>query len=253
MNATIENLRIFLEERDIGGFLAAYETMVPGADVLSSQLTKITQQIFRRRTRSRRGLLIAGDTVRLWRLVRCGRLLVVDTSCSKASMHCLMPHGARSRDPDAPLPTKLLTYREAPEGSVPGRRSARPCSGSRDQPGRCGAHAPHRDGQRIYSRASAFRADLMTFRKSVCASTQPREFFRRCGNSSPACAPTPTCRYVISWMSMASSFVFQIDTGAIRGRHRSMFCYAPRTKIPWLVSSWTELGMMTMMSANETN
>lgn len=46
MNATIENLRIFLEERDIGGFLAAYETMVPGADVLSSQLTKITQQIF---------------------------------------------------------------------------------------------------------------------------------------------------------------------------------------------------------------
>ena len=29
MNATIENLRIFLEERDIGGFLAAYETMVP--------------------------------------------------------------------------------------------------------------------------------------------------------------------------------------------------------------------------------
>ena len=80
MNATIENLRIFLEERDIGGFLAAYETMVPGADVLSSQLTKITQQIFPTVLHEKltRGALVAGDTVRLWRLVRCGRLLVVD-------------------------------------------------------------------------------------------------------------------------------------------------------------------------------
>ena len=41
MNGTIENLRIFLEERDIGGFLAAYETMVPGADVLSLNVAQI--------------------------------------------------------------------------------------------------------------------------------------------------------------------------------------------------------------------
>ena len=120
MNATIENLRIFLEERDIGGFLAAYETMVPGADVLSSQLTKITQQIFPTVLHEKltRGALVAGDTVRLWRLVRCGRLLVVDNDLLEGINALLDAAWREVEGPDAPLPTKLLTYREAPEGSV---------------------------------------------------------------------------------------------------------------------------------------
>ena len=179
MNATIENLRIFLEERDIGGFLAAYETMVPGADVLSSQLTKITQQIFPTVLHEKltRGALVAGDTVLLWRLVRCGRLLVVDNDLLEGINALLDAAWREVEGPDAPLPTKLLTYREAPEGSVQGRRSARLAAA--DMTGQ-GDVVPMR---RIVM-ASAFTlgpvhlSDLMTFRKSVCASSQEREFLQ---------------------------------------------------------------------------
>jgi hypothetical protein len=119
MNATIENLRIFLEERDIGGFLAAYETMVPGADVLSSQLTKITQQIFPTVLHEKltRGALVAGDTVRLWRLVRCGRLLVVDNDLLEG-INALL----------GTMPTKHLKYCPPTEHnlSTAGRCATRP-------------------------------------------------------------------------------------------------------------------------------
>ncbi|PKO41101.1 MAG: hypothetical protein CVU33_00895, partial [Betaproteobacteria bacterium HGW-Betaproteobacteria-6] len=46
MNAIIENLRTCLEERDISGFLEAYEGIVSGADFRTGQLTGITQRIF---------------------------------------------------------------------------------------------------------------------------------------------------------------------------------------------------------------
>lgn len=177
MNAIIENLRTCLEERDISGFLEAYDGMVPGADFRTGQLTGITQRIFptvlRDMLASR--ALLAADVVRLWRLVRCGRLLVVHNDLLEGINALLDVAWREVEGPDAPLPAKLVTYREAAD-SMPGQRSARP------------AAAATSDGDVVPMRrivmASAFTlgpvhlSDLMTFRKCVCASSQEREFLQ---------------------------------------------------------------------------
>ncbi|MBK8358714.1 MAG: hypothetical protein IPL15_06910 [Comamonadaceae bacterium] len=135
MNATIENLRIFLEERDIGGFLAAYETMVPGADVLSSQLTKITQQIFPTVLHEKlKGALVAGDTVRLWRLVRCGRLLVVDNDLLEG-INALLDAAWRESRTGCPAPHEVVDLSRGAGGISTGPTFCKASSSCRDQPG----------------------------------------------------------------------------------------------------------------------
>ncbi|MBK7421695.1 MAG: hypothetical protein IPJ48_00570 [Propionivibrio sp.] len=135
MNATIENLRIFLEERHRRLPRFADETMVPGADVLSSQLTKITQQIFPTvlHEKPTRGLWLQATMVRLF--ASCSlRLLEVDNDRLKASMHCLMPHGARSRDRMPRSPRRVDLLRGA-GGISTGPTFCKASSSRRDQPG----------------------------------------------------------------------------------------------------------------------
>lgn len=177
MNASIETLRTCLEARDISGFLEAYEAMVPGTALRTGQLTGITQRIFPTVLRETlaSGALLAADTVRLWRLVRCGRLLVVDNDLLEGINALLGAAWREVEGPDAPLPAKLLTYREAAE-SIPSQHSARPVV------------VESSDGDVVPMRriviASAFTlgpvhlSDVMTFRKCVCASSQEREFLQ---------------------------------------------------------------------------
>ncbi len=178
MNVTAENLRTLLEEHDVGGFLAAYEALVPGNDIRAIDLTAITQRIFPTVLGEKlaNGGLSGEDTVRLWRLVRSGRLLVVDNDLLEGINALLDVAWREVEGPDAPLPPKLLTYREAPEASSPARHFARP------------AAALAKEGNEIPMRrivlASAFTlgpvhlSDVMTFRKNMCASSQEREFLQ---------------------------------------------------------------------------
>lgn len=175
MNAVVENLRGLLEARDVGGFLAAYENVVPGSDVRTIDLTGITQRIFPPVLREKltNGGLSGADTLRLWRLVRSGRLLVVDNELLDGINGLLDAAWREVEGTDAPLPQKLLTFREVGESS-PARNVPRP------------AAAATKDGSEIPMRrivvASAFTlgpvhlSDVLSFRKNMCASSQEREF-----------------------------------------------------------------------------
>ncbi len=175
MNAVIENLRGLLETRDVGGFLAAYENVVPGSDVRTIDLTGITQRIFPPVLREKlaNGALSGVDTLRLWRLVRSGRLLVIDNELLDGINALLDAAWREVEGPDAPFPPKLVTFRDVQE-SRPAQNVPRP------------AAAATKDGGEIPMRrivvASAFTlgpvhlSDVLSFRKNMCASSQEREF-----------------------------------------------------------------------------
>ena len=177
MNATIENLRTLLEERDIGGFLAAYEKMVPGADIRAVELTAVTQRIFPvvLGEKLANAGLSSEDTVRLWRLVRSGRLLVVDNALLNGINALLDSAWREVEGPDAPLPAKLLTFSEGEEVSSPRLavpKPKAPPSRERDVPMRRIVMAS------TFTLGPVHLSDVLSFRKSVCASSQEREFLQ---------------------------------------------------------------------------
>jgi hypothetical protein len=79
MSQDIEQLRELLEARDVGTFLAAYEEY-RRLHAIEPTVTGLTQRVFPPVLRAafEAEQLAASDIVLLWRLVRDGRLLVVE-------------------------------------------------------------------------------------------------------------------------------------------------------------------------------
>ena len=176
MSPDIEQLRNFLEERDISGFLAAYQEY-RRCNVIEPAVTGLTQRVFPPLLRNalQAEELSAADIVLLWRLVRDSRLLLVDNDLLvsinlriNAAVEAVEPH---TNVPVQPLP---LFDQRKPDHE-PRRRSAstHPLTDSGSVPV---------TGVRRVAVASSFSfgtwssVDAFDFRKNLCASRQEYEF-----------------------------------------------------------------------------
>lgn len=167
---TAHDLRTHLEERALTAFLADFERCDDRGNV---ELTTVTQRILP-------GVLLelfeAGrvsndETLGLWKLVRSGRLLVVDNriiEAINAQLHeaWVSVHGAAG-----PQPEKLLVLMS--EDTLASRR-ARPMSE---------ASAPATAMQRVVVTSSfcigpVRLSDSTSFKRNLCFSAQEREFLK---------------------------------------------------------------------------
>jgi hypothetical protein len=174
MSAAVQELRALLEERDIGRFLAAYERVE--IEHRSIELTGVTQRIFPTVLREAllRGNLASEDVVKLWSLVRTGRLVLVENDLLEGINAVLNGAWRDVKGPETTLPDKLLTYSSDPEPAP--RPRARPTA----EPSGTENAIPMR---RIvigsaFTLGSARLSDSLAFKKNICASSQEREFIK---------------------------------------------------------------------------
>jgi len=171
MDSAVQELRVHLESRDLGAFLAEYE--IRAATAGSIELTTVTQRILP-------GVLLelfgAGrvtdeQTVQLWRLVRTGRLVMVENVLLEAINERLDTAWREVNGPDAPAPEKLLTFGPDEQSRVASRPAPSP------------VHTGALPMQRIvvssaFSIGASRLSDGLTFKKNVCLSSQEREFLK---------------------------------------------------------------------------
>lgn len=176
MSPDIEHLRNLLEACDVGGFLVAYQEYRRHNGV-EPGVTGLTQRVFPPLLRAafREEKLSASDIVLLWRLVRDGRLLLVENDLLVAiNLH--INDAVKTIEPDTKVPVRLLaTFEEKKRNAETQGRSTRrsPPMGS--------TSVPVTEVKRI-AVASAFSistwsaVDAFDFRKNLCASRQEYEF-----------------------------------------------------------------------------
>ena len=176
MSPDIERLRNLLEACDVGGFLAAYQEyrMHNGVE---PGVTGLTQRVFPPLLRAafREEKLSASDIVLLWRLVREGRLLLVENDLLGA-INLRINDAIKTVEPDTKAPVRLLaTFEEKKCNSETQRRPTRMSPAMDSTP------VPVTEVRRI-AVASAFSigtwsaVDAFDFRKNLCASRQEYEF-----------------------------------------------------------------------------
>lgn len=175
MNPTAQVLREHLEARDLGAFLAAYAQVA--AENHSAELTGVTQRVLPAVLREMlaAGKVASADIVQLWRLVRSGRLLVVDNDLIAGINDRLANAWAEVAGVEAAPPQPLLPLADELTGLRSRIRSSR--------------REPVTDAQGFIPMhrvvvASAFTvgptriSDTLGFKKNVCASSQEREFLK---------------------------------------------------------------------------
>ncbi len=177
MNPDIEKLRELLEARDVGGFLAAYQTYRQhnGIDPV---VTGLTQRVFPPLLRDafKSEQLVATDVVLLWRLVRDSRLLLVENDLL-VGINLRINEALKVVEPDTKLPVQALaTFDDLKSAEAPNR----PCKAN---PAMGSGSVPVTEVKRI-AIASSFSfgtwsaVDAFDFRKNICASRQEYEFLR---------------------------------------------------------------------------
>jgi hypothetical protein len=109
MEPVVQELRAHLEARDLGAFLTDYEA--GAAHSGSIEMTTVTQRILPGVLLEQfgAGRVTDAQTVQLWRLVRSGRLVLVDDVLLEAINERLHSAWLEVHGPDATLPEKLLT------------------------------------------------------------------------------------------------------------------------------------------------
>lgn len=174
MTPTVENLRELLEGRDIDGFLLAFEDYRQH-QVIEPAVTGLTQRVFplilRQAFQEER--LRPATLVRLYRMVRSGRLLLVDDDLL-VGINLRINDAVRQAEPETATPvTPLVTGEDVKHKAV------------------CWSPPSAAEGRRVAATAmkrvaivSAFSfgtwsaVDAFDFRRNACASQQEREFLR---------------------------------------------------------------------------
>ena len=171
MDPSVQELRTHLESRDLSAFLAEYETRAAAAG--SIELTTVTQRILP-------GVLLelfgAGrvtdaQTVQLWRLVRTGRLVMVENVLLEAINERLDTAWREVNGPDDPAPEKLLTFGRDEQARVASRPAPSPVDSGALPMQRIVVSS-------VFSIGASRLSDGLTFKKNVCLSSQEREFLK---------------------------------------------------------------------------
>jgi hypothetical protein len=175
MKPEVENMRELLEAGDIGGFLATYgkyrqqHTSEPA-------LTGLTQRVLPPVLRDgfKHERVSAGAVVLLWRMVRDGRLLIVENDLLLA-INLRIDQALKLVDPAAKLPAAALVTFDDVERSDerPRVERAPPAPGA----------TPALQVKRVavvsaFSVSTWSAVDGFDFRKNLCASQQEREFLQ---------------------------------------------------------------------------
>ncbi|RDU98929.1 DUF2726 domain-containing protein [Trinickia dinghuensis] len=177
MSPSVEKMRELLEARDVDGFLTAYLEYRQG-HVIEPEVTALTQRTLPSLLRQAfAGDLLAPKTIiKLWRVVRDGRLILVDDDLLIA-INLRIDNAMREADPDAKLPAARLITSEQLGESQHQRRS-------RPEELRAAPHIVQATVIKRVAIVSTFNVgvwsavDAFDFRKNVCASQQEREFLR---------------------------------------------------------------------------
>ena len=171
MEPIVQTLRAHLEARDLGAFLTSYEAGAAGSG--SIEMTTVTQRVLPGVLLEQfgAGRVTDGQTVHLWRLVRSGRLVLVDDVLLEAINARLDSAWLAAYGPDATLPEKLLTF-----GPDTKKRAARlPAAPQVDT----GALPMQRIVvSSVFSIGATRQTDGLAFKKNVCLSNQEREFLK---------------------------------------------------------------------------
>lgn len=191
MSPTVEVLRELLEARDVGGFLAAYQEYRRRNDV-EPAVTGLTQRMFPPLLRAafKADKLGASDIVLLWRLVRDGRLLLVENDLL-VGINLRINDAVKAVEPDTKVPVQpLATFDD--RKSDPATRHWEPgFSRPMDY-----ASVPVIEVKRV-AVASSFSfgtwstVDAFDFRKNLCASRQEYEFLSAVRQYFPALRSYP--------------------------------------------------------------
>lgn len=177
MSPNVERMRELLEMRDVDGFLAAYiehrqgHAIEPAVTALTQRtLPSVLRQAFSEE------LLAPKTIVLLWRMVRDGRLILVDNDLLIA-INLRIDDAMRLSEPQVELPVpRLVTFAQLDESRK--RRGTRP-SELRAEP-----HVIQATEFKRVAIVSTFNVgvwsavDAFDFRKNVCASQQEKEFLR---------------------------------------------------------------------------
>lgn len=170
--STVQDLRDRLEARDMLGFLTLFEEKqvhLLGQPQLGQCTQRILPPILKEMLGGKR--MSAECLVRLWRLVRAGTLLLIDSDILRA-INADIDRAMVEHDPNAVVPVQKLTvYEETLE---------RP-----DSPPRVKNHQgqPTVAMKRIvisstYSLGVHSTSDAFNYKKNLCASSQEQEFLK---------------------------------------------------------------------------
>jgi hypothetical protein len=169
MNETIQLMREHLEARDIEAFLTVFES---ARGIRDPELAAVTQRIFPSILREQLERGLAPEVVvHAWRLIRYDRLVLVEDDVREAVNHALTTAWPKVHGADAGPPEFLQLFRDLEAvRRAPPRRLAQPKAVPAGMP-----------MKRIVV-ASAFtigrydEVDSLGYKKSLCASSQEREF-----------------------------------------------------------------------------
>jgi hypothetical protein len=176
MSSIVEQLREQLEAHDVGGFLAAYQEYRRHGGV-EPAVTGLTQRMFPPLLRSafKAEQLSASDIVLLWRLVRDGRLLLVENDLL-VGINLRINDAVKAVEPDTNVPVQPLATFDDRKSAAATRHRGPSCSRAIN----C-ASVPVTEVKRV-AVASSFSfgvwstVDAFDFRKNLCASRQEYEF-----------------------------------------------------------------------------
>lgn len=177
MNVTVPDLKAFLEARDIGGFLIAYEHFTRSGQH-PAELSMLTQRIFPAVLREllANSRLTSEHTVGLWRLIRSGRLLIVENDLLEGINERLNSAWREIEGADAAPPERLLTFSEEPWNS---RLRHRPANTSTAVTQETNVLPMRRIVMACgFSIGPIQLSDALAFKKNVCFSSQEREFLK---------------------------------------------------------------------------
>jgi hypothetical protein len=176
MSPDIEQMRQLLEARDLGAFLASYQEY-RRHHAIEPGVTGLTQRLFPPILRAafEAEQLSASDIVLLWRLVRDGRLLLVENDLL-VSINLRINDAIKAIEPDMKVPVlPLATFDErkaAPitRGRPPSMSPSMDCArGSATEVKRIAVASS-------FSFSTWSAVDAFDFRKNLCASRQEYEF-----------------------------------------------------------------------------
>lgn len=173
MSATVDDMREFLENKDLLGFLQFYEShgpylmSQPGAGLCTQRLLPaLCRELVARNS------VQAEEIVLLWRLIRVGQLLIVDNDILQ-SVNERIDQALSVCKSSIPAPaSRLRLY---------GQETAMPATPT-------AAQAPQRPQEPVHMErvviCSTFTfgfyglSDAFNFKKNLCASSQEREFLK---------------------------------------------------------------------------
>lgn len=176
MSSGVLQLRELLETRNIGGFLVAYDTY-RRQNSIEPGVTGLTQRMFPPLLRAAFDAekLTAADVVLLWRLVRDGRLLLVENDLL-VEIYRRINDALAVVEPDTKAPVQPLATFDVRESNtrVAGRVSG--MASFNDEASIRVAEVKRVAVASSFSFGTWSAVDAFNFRKNLCASRQEYEF-----------------------------------------------------------------------------